>query len=101
MKQIRFKEADSSLKSKSLFSQVKEGHTIHTLMTIKRSPSSINSLDQVNKTALHWSAHRGDQVITEMLLQHGAEIHHKDILGRTAKDLAEEKGFSAIVKMIE
>ncbi|ORX62445.1 ankyrin [Hesseltinella vesiculosa] len=61
---------------------------------------NVNSQNKMNGWApLHWASHRGQKVIVQYLMSHGADITIKTNKGQTALDLAEK--YPEIVAMLE
>ena len=50
---------------------------------------------------MHCSAEKGHDACLKVLLEAGADITAKDNRGRTAKDLAQEYGHTAVVALLE
>merc|ERR1719219_910611 len=49
---------------------------------------NVNSADEQQRTALHFSASKGYSEVVNLLLEYGAEANAKDVLGNTALHLA-------------
>lgn len=47
------------------------------------------------------SASQGRSLIVEMLLEHGADVHHRDRWGSTAYHEAERGGFHATMRLLK
>lgn len=54
---------------------------------------------QFKQTLLHWTAKRGFTDLVSFLLKRNVDTFIRDSSGKTAKDLAEKKGLSEIVKV--
>jgi hypothetical protein len=52
-------------------------------------------------TALHYAAQQGDPSVVTLLLKHGADRRMRDASNRTAHDMASERSFAAVVKLLE
>jgi len=52
-------------------------------------------------TALHWAARGGHKDVVEVLLSHSAQVDAKDDDGKTALQIAEQKGFDGIVQLLK
>lgn len=67
---------------------------LRTLLYDERHDVNVNVRDKDGKTALHYCAAMGKSIETELmisrLLEHGASIHAKDNIGKTAYDYAIE-----------
>jgi ankyrin repeat protein len=60
----------------------------------------VNAKQQAGWTALHAAAQHGDQAMVELLLKYGANPTAKNDDGRTADDLAEEKGHADLAERL-
>ncbi|KAJ9644083.1 hypothetical protein H2199_003951 [Coniosporium tulheliwenetii] len=61
---------------------------------------SVNKKDSRGRTALHWAASRGNEVMVRLLLEEGADLHAKDEDGRTALHEAARSGKEAVVRLL-
>lgn len=53
-----------------------------------------------HRTALHYAVDRANLQSVKLLIEGGADTKIKDIAGKTALDIAQDKGFSEIVKIL-
>jgi ankyrin repeat protein len=61
------------------------------LKGIKENPKVVNSQDKLMRTPLHWACKRGYDQVVEILVDFGADVTIKDHIGRSCKDIAQEK----------
>ena len=61
----------------------------------------VNFADEYGFTPLLVAARRGNGEITKLLLESGANADHKNYQGKTAINMAQEKGFQNIVALLE
>ena len=54
--------------------------------------AAINARGMLGRTSLHWAAHNGNTKVVRFLLEHGADAHIRDELGKTPSKLASIKG---------
>lgn len=72
-----------------------------SLELIKLSPESVNTLDQFGWTALMMAACQGSLNAVKLLLRRNADETIADGRGRTALSLAQSKGHSDIVQLLQ
>ena len=63
--------------------------------------ADVNFADEYGFTPLFVAARRGNEDITKLLLESGANVAHKNYQGKTAINMAQEKGFQNIVALLE
>ena len=63
--------------------------------------ADINAMDNDSWTPLHTSCYLGLLDSIQPLLSAGADLHMEDRKGRTAADVAKEKGYQSIVDLLE
>ena len=51
-------------------------------------------------TPLHFAARSGQEYLVRLLLNHKPDLNAKDSYGRTAKQIAEQKGYSEIARIL-
>jgi ankyrin repeat protein len=69
---------------------------------IKLTPKIVNTSDNIgDSTPLHWAARQGLRRVAEALIDAGANIHAKNISGKTPLDLANDMNRESIVKLLE
>ena len=58
--------------------------------------------NRVGQTALHWAAKRGSIQASKILLGHGGSLLNvRDSLGKNAEDVARERGFPELAKLLQ
>ena len=63
---------------------------------------SVNELDtEFKRTALHWAASTNNYKIVPLLLQRGAYTYLKDYKGETPLQIAQRKGSTEVVRLLE
>ena len=68
---------------------------------LARHGADVNAIDPANGfSALHYAAANGDLELTKTLLAIGTKRSSKDLEGRTARELAEERGFEEIFDLL-
>ena len=69
------------------------------LLLERRAP--VNARQQGGWVPIHAAAHNGDRAMVELLLGHGADSSLANDAGKTAAEVAREKGHAEIVGMLE
>jgi len=84
---------------------IRAGKDFDTKDSAEAVEFDINSQDSSKegkkRTALHWACFEGNVDCVSELLQSGADVNVTDINGKTAKQLAEEKGHTAVLQAFE
>ena len=63
--------------------------------------ADITAVDHYGDTALHLAALSGDEDVLIVLLVSGADFKARNLVGKMAKDYAEEEEYEAIVELLE
>lgn len=67
---------------------------------VQNSPDLINALDNEGKSPLHRAASRGQRMVVQHLLDHGADVNQPCRTKETALHLAATVGHNAVVKLL-
>ena len=62
--------------------------------------ADVNFADEYGFTPLFVAARLGNEEITKLLCESGANVKHRNYQGKTAINMAEEKGFQNIVTIL-
>jgi ankyrin repeat protein len=86
--------------------QVCEGHTEMAQLLLERGGANVNVVNRDMKgfwgySPLQCAALQGHAPMVSLLLSYGANPDYKGKRGMTARELAMEKGYSAIVKLLD
>src|SRR5581483_1565335 len=70
-------------------------------LLLKTARPGVNDADNEGNAALHFAANAGNADIVRKLIKRGAIASPKNKVGKTALDLAREKKFEEIIKILE
>lgn len=86
---------------KTCFDYVKEGNNVMLLENLNNTKSDIiNIKDTSDMGLIHWASDRGNVIILENLLKHGADVNLQDSDGQTALHYASSCGHLECVKLL-
>ena len=70
------------------------------MRAIRGGATDFSFLDQVERTALHWCAMKGDAEAAKIAIEGGADISAMNANGETPLDLAKDNGFTEIIGLL-
>ena len=73
---------------------------LDTMRCLLEHDADIDGLDDYNETPLHVASHHGCIAGARLLLEHGANVHLEDKMGRTSFQLALVRGNEKIVQLL-
>ena len=76
------------------------GDIIKVLKMLRITPDLVNDKDKLSRVPLHWACRRGYAHLVNILLDFGADVTQKDNFDKTPKDMAIEKDFLDMAKVI-
>jgi ankyrin repeat protein len=68
------------------------GSVVEMLLSANADP---NLIDGTGCTALHWAASKGNREAGQLLVKHGVKTDIREANGKTANDIATERGYGA------
>ncbi len=68
--------------------------------TLIKAGADVNALQNSGETALHATAFTGSVELTKLLLDHGANPNALDKDGHTPRDIAQQRGHTAVAEML-
>eukprot|EP00833_Pecoramyces_ruminatium_P007821 jgi/Orpsp1_1/1181853/evm.model.c7180000078879.3 len=96
--------------SETLINEIKNNNTREAYNIIASHKISFEYIDKNGWSALHWTAYMGNSEIAKELIKNNVELKRKtkfglgdsnEFKGKTAKEIAEKRGNTEIVKLIK
>lgn len=84
-----------------ILSSITEPDFRTTIEYLIRSGLPVDARDNSDWTPLHWAAYNDKVQIVQVLLNNGADPTIRTNDGRTAEDLAREKGYNSIIELLQ
>lgn len=91
----------NAITADDLFAAVSQGDMSTALTCLKAKPQLVNARDKEGRTPLHIAAQKNLRDTALLLLNRGADLTLKDSSGKTAADLAREKGAAATEELLK
>ena len=90
----------AAITADDVFTALSQGDMSRISTCIKARPELVNARDKNGRTPLHIAAEKGMRDTALLLLNMGADPSLKDPQGKTAADIATEKGSTTVVELL-
>jgi hypothetical protein len=86
-------------KAPEFFYEIKKGNEEKVFGMLIKHPELVKEQDSTGQTGLHWACRRSNTSLVKMLIQNGANILTRDMIGRTAEDIARSKNLEPMFQL--
>jgi len=87
-------QTGAEFESEDLFSSLKVGDLERAKKILSINPEHIHARDDQDDTPLHWAVQEGDYLSTLYLIESGADVNAKSVMGKTPLHHAIERGYN-------
>ena len=88
------------LQASEFFYEIKKGNEEKVFGMLIQHPELVKEQDSTGQTGLHWACRRSNISLVKMLIQNGANILTKDMIGRVAEDIARSKNLEPLFQIL-